>query len=205
MKHIGKLAVLGAVLAASAPFASATPFTGSNITVNGTTATDTGSTGSTFNLASVGATTVSLGGAPSLGTYTVNPVLYTFSASGGAITASGANIGTNPGISGGVELFTATNGSAPVYFYGTSYALFSPDGNGDYQFNIYGYFQDGSSVTPTFGVDNIQFNAGNSTNPAVGVTESFSITPTPEPSSLMLLGTGLVGAAGAFLRKRVTA
>lgn len=35
----------------------------------------------------------------------------------------------------------------------------------------------------------------------LGVDFSGSVVPTPEPNSIMLLGTGLVGSAGAFLRK----
>ncbi len=35
----------------------------------------------------------------------------------------------------------------------------------------------------------------------LGVDFSGSVVPTPEPNSLMLLGTGLAGSAGAFLRK----
>ena len=37
-----------------------------------------------------------------------------------------------------------------------------------------------------------------------GITEDLVATPTPEPSSLMLLGSGLVSAAGLLVRRRRT-
>jgi len=67
---------------------------------------------------------------------------------------------------------TGSNGS--LYFYGT---LSGNPGSAVYV------------LTP--GTDNLGEFSG-----------TLTVTPTPEPSSLILLGTGLVGAAGLMFRKR---
>jgi hypothetical protein len=196
MKNFGKLAVLGAALAVSATYASATPITGTLGTFTGSAAADVGSTSTVFDLTATGPITLATPGNPTLGNYTLSPVLDDFTASGGTITAAGG------------VLFSGTDNVAPgdsIQFIGTGYSLFSEDANGDYTIQITGYFT-GADISNTAAVDNFQFNSGNASgnsgNSRSGeVTEQF-VASTPEPSSLMLLGTGLMGGAGMLMRRR---
>jgi len=202
MKNLGKIALLAAVVAASAPFASATLFTGS-ITVQDAPAGDIGSSDSSlFDLSSVFSGTSGTGvaepstpsGTPILVNYYLNPVLYLFTTT--AISGSGST---------GIELFSSNNVAlATTAFYATSYNSLSQDVNGDYALTVYGYFIDGSG-NKTAGYDNITFNSGvvNSTadTTAGSVSEILTATPTPELSSVVLMGTGLLGLAGILRRK----
>ncbi len=58
----------------------------------------------------------------------------------------------------------------------------------------FGGFTDGLN-TLTFGVDQLFLNA-------TGLDYSGNLAVTPEPSSLLLLGSGLTGMAGMFFRRR---
>lgn len=51
------------------------------------------------------------------------------------------------------------------------------------------------------GVNTLEIDLVQGGSDRLGVDFSGSVVPTPEPNSLMLLGTGLAGSAGAFLRK----
>ncbi len=205
MKNFKKFLALGAVLAASSSLAFADTISASGgASFNGTTiqfdpnftvdatATTAGTPGGFFS----GFNSIS---------FTSMPLVYTTPTSGYP--------------SGGLFVFSVSNGSVTDSFYvtGASSTMTPDKGNASYvDLNItgMGYFT-GSNMSGDLASDFFISTQGepgpNGVYVANAATTSFSgtatLTPptsvTPEPNSLVLMGTGLLGAAGMlFMRRR---
>jgi len=256
MKNLGKLAVLGAVLTASASFAFAdTIYLGSYGSTSGynpgafavtdsntatiyvadeTFSTDVPSlpaAGPLFGQAGTG-----FSAAPSPLSYDLNPGTSWSAAAGTTLGANSAWVGTNPNAgptgSGGDPSYGYYEFSTSVTVggnYGGSLTVLADDTtevllNGSVIIPFGALGSDGHCADnqPTCtssdtvglalasGTDTLTFVVeqagvlGNNLDPS-GVDFSATLTETPEPSSLLLLGTGLVGAAGLLFRRRLTA
>jgi hypothetical protein len=196
MKRIILGFVAAAMASAIAPTALADPITGSIAVVGFDD--QWSATGVTFNnsVALAGNATGSfasvIGPSPAVAAATIDASSWTFSSPDELIFTVGADTATLT-TTGAVDVTTDTDAALDISGVGTltltgydptsgSFSFSSGDSNDDY----------GASGSSTF-----QFDVG-----AGGGTPYDNITP--EPGSLILLGTGLAGLAGILSRKRST-